>query len=192
MYKHFNLKDRFTLATLIEQGYEQWEVAEVLGRDPATITRELIRNSRADGIYEAKHAQMLSKIRRRRSKIGSRKIENDVGLARRLESRLHPLISPEVIAHDENVSAETVYAWIYRSQPELKERLPQRGRKRRRYGSKRSQKQGWTRDVRSIEERTAGAENRSRIGHFEGDTVRLDGGAKSPDQLMPPSKKMRI
>lgn len=177
MYKHFNLKDRFTLAALIEQGYEQWEIAEVLGRDPSTITRELIRNSRTDGTYEAQHAQMLSKIRRRQSKIGSRKIENNIGLAERLKDRLHPLVSPEVIAHDENVSVETIYAWIYRSQPELKERLPQLGRKRRRYGTKRAQKQGWTRNVRSINERSVGAENRSRVGHFEGDTVRLDGGA---------------
>jgi IS30 family transposase len=55
--------------------------------------------------------------------------------------------------------------------------LPQRGKKRRRYGTKRAIKQGWTRHVRPIEQRSAGANNRSRLRHFEGDTVRLKGGA---------------
>jgi IS30 family transposase len=45
--------------------------------------------------------------------------------------------------------------------------LPQRGRKRRRYGRKRAKKQGWTRYVRSIEERTEHG--------WEGDTVKGKG-----------------
>jgi len=177
MYKHFSLKERFTLAVLLGQDYELQDIAQALGRTNSSITRELDRNSRPNGIYEARHAHRLSKLRRRDSKISSHKIENDAELASRLESRLHPLVSPEVIAHDENVCPETIYSWIYRSRPDLKEKLPQRGRKRRRYGSKRAKKQGWTRDVRSISERSAGAENRSRVGHFEGDTIRLKGGA---------------
>lgn len=86
-------------------------------------------------------------------------------------------MSPEVVAHDLPISSETIYAFIYRSRPDLKQKLPQRGRKRRRYGSKREQKQGWTRNVRHIEERLAGAKNRSRNGNFEGDTVRGVNGA---------------
>jgi len=177
MYQHFKLKERFSLETLLGQDYELWEIAQIMNRSPSSLGRELVRNSRADGSYEAMHANMKAKRRRRQSKISSRKVENDYGLARRIIERLHPLVSPEVIAHDENISTETIYAWISRSRPELKILLPQHGRKRRRYGTKRAMKQGWTRDVRSISERGVGADNRSRVGHFEGDTIRLGGGA---------------
>ena len=177
MYQHFSPKERFSLETLLSQDYELWEIAQIQGRSPSSLSRELKRNSRPDGSYEARYAQMKAKRRRKCSKVSSRKIESNAVLAARIEARLHPLVSPEVIAHDEPVCVETIYAWIYRSRPELKLQLAQHGRKRRRYGTKRAIKQGWTRDVRSIGERSLGAINRSRVGHFEGDTIRLHGGA---------------
>jgi len=177
MYKHITLDERFLLAALIKADYEQLDIAETIGRSSSSISREISRNSRADGVYEPRHAHKLSKLRRKSSKINSRKIENDKQLSKRIERRLHPLVSPEAIAHDEGVCHETIYAWVYRTRPDLKNKLPQRGRKRRRYGSKRGKKQGWTANVRNIEEQPAGAKNRSRVGHFEGDTIKLKGGA---------------
>ena len=85
---------------------------------------------------------------------------------------LHPLVSPEVIAHDERVSHTTIYAWLYRSHPNLCSRLPQRGKIRKRYGAKRTRKQGWTQYVRSIDARPLAVEQRLRTGDFEGDTIR--------------------
>lgn len=163
MYKHFTLDDRFTLATLLNNDYEQLDIAEIVGRSESSISREISWNSRPDGKYEPRHANMLAKRRRKNSKINSRKIENDSKLTKRIERQLHPLISPEVIAHNENVCHETIYVWVYRSRPDLKNKLPQRGKKRRRYGSKRGKKQGWTANVRNIEGQPAGAKNRSRI-----------------------------
>lgn len=177
MYKHITLDERFLLAALIKADYEQLEIAETMGRSPSSISREISRNSRADGIYEPRHAHKLSKLKRKGSKVNYRKIENDDKLSKIIERSLEPLVSPEVIAHNEKISPETIYAWIYRSRPDLKNMLPQRGRKRRRYGSKRGKKQGWTTNVRNIEEQPVGAKNRSRVKHFEGDTIRLKGGA---------------
>lgn len=162
---------------MLNLGYEQEDIAQELKRSSSSVSREIQRNSKANGEYEPRYAHKQSKLRRKRSKRGSRKIENDINLSKRIEKRLHPLISPEVIAHDEKVCHESIYAWIYRSRPDLKMFLPQRGKKRRRYGSKRGKKQGWTQNVRSIDVRFKGANNRSRLRHFEGDTVRLDGGA---------------
>lgn len=177
MYKQITLDERFLLAALIKADYDLPDMAEAMGRVASSLSREIYRNSRPDGVYEPRHAHMLSKMRRSGSKRGCRKIETDMRLAKRIEGRLCPLVSPEVIAHDENVCHETIYAWIYRSRPDLKIRLPQRGKKRRRYGSKRGKKQGWTTNVRNIEEQPLGAKNRSRVRHFEGDTIRLEGGA---------------
>ncbi len=177
MYHHITQDQRTALAALLRAGYSQHGAAEELGMNQSSISREMHRNSRGGVEYRAVRANAHAVERRAASKRAYRKIEHDAALAGRIESRLHPLISPEVVAHDEAVCHETIYAWIYRSRPDLKAKLPQRGKKRRRYGSKREQKQGWTRDVRSIGQRTAGAGHRSRIGHFEGDTVRGKNGA---------------
>lgn len=177
MYHHITRDQRTALTALLRSGYSQRRAARELSLNQSSISRELARNRRADGSYQAPQAHLLTRARRRQSKFRYRKIENDSALASRIEMRLDPLISPEVIAQDEPVSHEAIYAWIYRSRPDLKMELPQRGRKRRRYGSKREQKQGWTKDVRAIEERPAGAEHRSRTHHFEGDTLRGTHGA---------------
>lgn len=177
MYTHFNRDRRTALGVLLRTGYTQAEIARALGMHPSSIARELIRNAEEDGSYHAAHARVLSKDRRRSSKEPSRLLENNESLATLVESLLHPLISPEVIAHTLGITHETIYTWIDRSRPDLRERLPRRGKKRRRYGSKRQQKQGWTRLVRSIDERPLIVQERGRVGDFEGDTVRGTNGA---------------
>jgi IS30 family transposase len=172
MYHHITQDERVALATLLRAGYSQRKVAAELGINQSSISREIERTTREGNSYHAARARVLARERRAQSKTKYQKIENNPMLARRIASRLHPLVSPEVVAHDETVSHETIYAWIYRSRPDLKIKLPQRGKQRRRYGSKREKKQGWTQDVRSIHERSPGAEHRSRTGHFEGDTIR--------------------
>jgi transposase, IS30 family len=177
MYHHITQDERVALATLLRAGYSQRKAAEELGINQSSVSRELSRNHHEGKSYHAKSADFLARMRRAESRMHCRKIENDRALAKRIEKKLHPLVSPEVIAHDEEIHFETIYQWIYRSRPDLKMRLPQRGKKRRRYGSKREKKQGWTQDVRSIHERSPGAEHRSRTRHFEGDTVRGPGEA---------------
>lgn len=95
----------------------------------------------------------------------SRKIENNDELRARIEKRLHPLVSPEVVAHEQGIHHQTIYSWIERSRPDLKRKLPYRGKRRRKYGKHRSQKQGWTRLVRSIDEREEAEVS------WEGDTM---------------------
>lgn len=172
MYHHITRDKRVALAALLRAGYSQRQAAKELGVHQSSVSRELGRNAEAGTAYHSAQAAFLARHRRERSKATLRKIENDPALADRIEQCLEPLVSPEVVAHDLPVSHESIYCWIYRSRPDLKIQLPQRGKKRRRYGSKREQKQGWTRDVRSIHERSVGAENRSQARHFEGDTIR--------------------
>jgi len=51
MYKHITLDDRFTLTTLLNADYEQLDIAEIMGRSSSSISREISRNSRVDGVY---------------------------------------------------------------------------------------------------------------------------------------------
>lgn len=165
MHTHLKRDQRVALAALTKSGLSQRQVAKELGVHHTTVGRELRRNSEA-GYYHAAHARVLARKRRRNSKQKYRKIENDPVLAARIENMLHPLVSPEVVAHEVGIVHETIYAWIDRSRPDLKAQLPYRGRKRHRYGGKRTQKQGWTKQVRNITERPEAGSG------WEGDTVK--------------------
>ncbi|MBI2023077.1 IS30 family transposase [Candidatus Giovannonibacteria bacterium] len=177
MYTHLKRDQRIALAALLRSGYSRRQAAKEIGVDHTTVGREVTRNPITLGRYHAGHADVLARMRRKRSRMAYRTIENNPELVLRIEKRLHPLVSPEVIAHDESISHVTVYAWIYRSRPDLLLRLPQRGKKRRRYGSKRAGKQGWTTKVRPIDARPAIIDQRLRVGDFEGDTVRGKNGS---------------
>lgn len=171
MHHHISREERVALAALLREGYTLTDIARSIGVHRSTIGRELKRNPLLDG-YHATHADKLARERRRLSKRGSRYLENNEQLVTLVEALLHPLVSPKVIAHLLGITHETIYAWLDRTRPDLKDRLPRHGKKRRRYGSKRQTKKGWTRLVRSIDERPAIVSLRTRIGDFEGDTVR--------------------
>lgn len=172
MYTHINRDDRSIISDGLRRGESYAEIARRIGKDATAIGREVRRNRDPESVYDARYAHRNTRQRRAMSKIRSRKIENDPVLAYCIEGMLHPLRSPEVVAHEVGTVHETIYAWIARSRPDLTCRLPRRGKKRRRYGSKRQEKQGWTRHVRNIRERPQEAEERTMTKHFEGDTLR--------------------
>jgi IS30 family transposase len=166
MYTHIKRDQRIALGALLYAGHSQASASRELGVSPSTVSRELKRNRTDDGWYRSTSANLLAVRRRKRSKQKYRKIENDPVLEKEIESQLTPLRSPEVVAHGLGIVHETIYAWIDRSRPELKKKLPYRGKKRHRYGGKREEKQGWTKNVRSIDERPE-----SPIS-WEGDTIK--------------------
>lgn len=169
MYNHLTREKRIALATLLHEGYSRSHIANSLGVHPSTIGRELKRNPRKNG-YHATHADVVAIQRRKGSKLKYRKIEQDNSLRRQIVRMLNPLVSPETVAHEVNIHHQTIYSWIRRSEPQLKILLPFKGRKRRRYSTKRQEKQGWTKNVHGIDERPD-----THIS-FEGDTVK--GGTK--------------
>lgn len=170
MYHHITRDDRATLASMRRAGYSLRTIARTIGYDVSTLSRELRRNTRKAG-YHAASAHKQAVMRRIHSKHGTRILENDPILAKRIIQTLDPLTSPEVVGHLFGIAHATIYAWIRRSRPDLYVQLPQRGKKRRRYGTKRSIKQGWTRHVRPI----ADIPVEQYINAWEGDTVRGTG-----------------
>lgn len=168
MHRHFNREDRIALGALKRAGLSQSEIGRQLGFNRSSIGRELQRNPKPRGGYHALNADIQACTRRQEAKQEYRKIDITLGLS--VASQLQPLVSPEVVAHRLNIHHQTIYNWIYRDRPDLVPKLPQRGRKRRRYGSKRAKKQGWTRLVKSIHERPE-----SDLA-WEGDTMK--GGTK--------------
>jgi IS30 family transposase len=58
-YQHLQPEDRVTLASLVQQKYSVRAMAQVLGRSPSTISRELRRNAQPAG-YAKETLQNLS------------------------------------------------------------------------------------------------------------------------------------
>jgi len=164
MHRHFNREDRIALGALLRAGLSQTEIGRQLGFNRSSVSRELKRNPKTRGGYHSLHAHKQAQTRRSGARMLYRKI--DLVLGNRIGQRLEPLVSPEVVAHEIGIHHQTIYNWIYRDRPDLLPKLPQRGRKRRRYGSKRAKKQGWTRLVRSIHDKPHSGVT------FEGDTIK--------------------
>jgi len=153
MPRHINTEDYPVIASVLRSGYKQKDIADVLGFTEGAISKEINRNKDSDGAYRAHSARKKARERRRESKVSYRKIDTNPKLVKIIEERLEPLVSPEVVAHEVGLHHQTIYSWIYERRNDLLKQLPQRGRKRRRYGSKRAKKQGWTQKVKSIHDK---------------------------------------
>jgi transposase, IS30 family len=175
-YHQLTPGERHELSALRKQGLSQAAIARALGRHPSTISREIRRNSRKDGGYRPETADQMTRGRRSRSRRNMRFGADQWAL---VNECLQELWSPEQIAgrlafqKRLSISHETIYRYIWRdrvhggaSYRALRQALKQ---KRKRYG--RYDSRGRLAGKRMISERPPGAENRSRTGHFEGDTV---------------------
>ncbi len=175
-YHQLTSGERHELAALRRQGHSKSEIARSLGRHRSTICREVARNSRKDGRYRAFTADQMTRARRSRSRRNQRFSAVDWDL---VETWLREDFSPEQVSgwllrfRLLSISHETIYRYVWddrRRGGTLYRHLRCAQKKRRkRYG--RYDSRGRLAGKRPISERPPGAENRSRIGHLEGDTV---------------------
>lgn len=176
-YTQLTSEERYMLSKLKWQRFSQADIARLMGRSPSTISRELRRNATThDGAYRPDKAIQYTQARRRRSRRNRQFDHHDF---RRVINLLKRRFSPEQISavlrkrRQLTISTETIYAYLREDRRHggtLYRFLRQAGKQRRkRYRSRDSR--GKLRHKRSIHERPPGAVNRSRIGHWEGDTV---------------------
>src|SRR6266849_722393 len=178
-YAHLSKRERFKIEAWLETGYKQKEIAELLERDPSGISRELARNG-GTRFYNARKAHNISLRRRKSGKAKTRKIAKDPELRTYVISGLKKYWSPEQIAgrgrKEENpkyICHETIYQYILKEAPEWRVYLRQKKWKfRRRHGTKKRCRAREEAKKRRIDDRPKIVEKRSRIGDWEGDTVR--------------------
>lgn len=176
MYRQLTSGERYELSALRKQGFSQRAIARSLRRAPSTISREIRRNRRKDGYYRPFTADQKARGRRSRSRRNRQFGWDDWAL---VVSFLEEYWSPEQIsgrlkwAGVLSISYETIYRYVWEDRARggiLYDHLRQRAKlRRKRSGSYDSR--GKLAGKRAISERPPGAENRSRVGHFEGDTV---------------------
>lgn len=175
-YHQLTSGERHALSALRKQGFSQAAIGRALGRSPSTISRELRRNSRQNSWYRPGEADDMTRLRRSRSRRNQRFHGKDWAL---VCSLLKELWSPEQIAgrlgHDSRlrISHETIYRYVWEDRRRggalylcLRGARKQKRKRYRSYDSR-----GRLAGKRPISERPAGAVNRSRVGHLEGDTV---------------------
>jgi len=177
-YTNLVLNERETIELLHEQGFSQKEIAMELNRDPSTICRELKRNAYYNNRYRAHKAQGDSK----RRKCGQQKrpvLENPLIISK-VTNSLEKGLAPHVIScrlrlekSPIQISTESIYSLIYKDYlngGELWKRSLYK-RKRRKHSLRRPDNRGKIPNQMWIEQRPSSVDNRTRYGHWEGDTV---------------------
>jgi IS30 family transposase len=163
-------------------GHTDAEIARCLGRSRSTIGRERQRNTMSDGRYEAGPAQTRAHSRRRahlrRPKTGNARLMAYVG--ERLRDRWSPEQIAGRLAHrpppdldGATLSHTTIYRWIWADPERTRQFRPclRIARKPRRKPYGKPSRQGQILGKRSIDERPAAANERTRLGDWEGDTM---------------------
>ncbi len=180
-YNHLTLIERTAIFYRGMRGDSIRSIAQYLNRSHSTVCREIKRNQNYLGDYINEFAQLKANGRKQLPR-HKRKWHNEK-LRAYVIARLSIKFTPEIISNrikidyprnkQMRLSTECIYQWIYQDAingGKLYKSLPRCHKKRRRqlrYGSLR----GILPNRRSIHDRAKAIENRTRYGHWEGDTI---------------------
>jgi len=174
-YQQLTKDERYQIKACLQMGMKQVDIAKLLKRSAATISREIKRNTGKRG-YRPKQANDQATARR----LGAKK---HVKLTDELKQDIVKLIkqelSPEqvcdyLVTHGKTkLHHETIYRMLLqdkRTGGTLYKHLRHLHKShRKRYGS--YERRGRIKNAVSIEQRPSVVDSRSRIGDWEGDTV---------------------
>ncbi|PJE58090.1 MAG: IS30 family transposase [Candidatus Portnoybacteria bacterium CG10_big_fil_rev_8_21_14_0_10_36_7] len=182
-YKHISSSQRNELSALLRADLKQNKIAELLCKSPSAISQELKRNPATTKIgYDASIAKVNTKQRRIMANQRFRKIENNKWLRNYIIKKTKKYWAPEQIAgrlkrkwsDDKNrqIGKDSIYKFIYTERKDLVKYLRcQKGKYRRRYGTRIRIKQREELKKKRIDQRPVIVEKRERIGDWEGDTI---------------------
>ena len=180
--RYLSWADREEIAALTHSGHGVREIARLVGRNPATISRELKRGATRIG-YRASIAQAKMDSSRRTTR--GAKLATNLRLRGEVQRRLKCHDSPEQIAGrlkidfpddpEMQVSPETIYQSLYvQARGGLKRELTKHlrtGRSMRKPHRREDTRRGRIPDMVSISERPPEVEDRAVPGHWEGDLI---------------------
>lgn len=170
--------ERSELQILHDKGYSARAIARALGRSPNTVADELKRNSGEDGAYLAAKANHKAYVRRKYATYQGKKIEEHPSLRSYVIAGLQAGWNPDEISGAMRVtnqpfyaSKTAIYEWLHSAygQPYCQYLASERYRPKKRKAK--TSERVMIPDRISVELRPLGATNRTRYGHWEGDTV---------------------
>jgi IS30 family transposase len=186
-YTRLNLGEREEISRGLAVGLSYGQIAEIVGRDTSTISREISRLRYSPRHYRATFAEEMSQTKRHKSK-RNKLLTNGELLAYVIDKLLHDHWSPQQIAQrikleypermDMRVSHETIYTYVFclargSLKKELKASLRQHKYSRGLGVRQQSDRPKFSPipDLLSIEERPKEVEDRIIPGHWEGDLI---------------------
>lgn len=176
-HHHFTRDDRVLLAKLKLSGLTNASCARILGFHPSTVTRELRRGTAptASG-YDVRLARRRARRLRAAANQQHRRLHDEQ--AARITELLRQYYSPDQAGQAVGLSHATVYRWLWAQPRAFLQNIRQflrHPRLRRKYGTKRREKQRELLKKRWIDERPDRTGQRQFYGHWEGDTVHGNG-----------------
>ena len=119
-FKHLDQYDRDRIEALLRKGHKRVDIAGVLKIDKSTVSREISRRKRKNGIYDADTAQHKARVKRLLSKYQGMRVESSKELKEYIITNLKQFRSPDEIAgrmEQEKkpfyASKKAIYKWLY-------------------------------------------------------------------------------
>ena len=175
-YRQITESERYTISHLKVNGFSISEIAVAIRRHKSTISRELNRNRSPDGRYRPDHAAAHARVMRSKSR---KKPQYEADTFIKVDAQIKQEWAPEQISltfrklNISPISYSTIYRHIRRDKKtggKLHTHLRQYQKcRRKKNGSPDSR--GLLAGKRPLEQRPAGATNRSTRGHFEIDLM---------------------
>jgi len=180
-YNHFTREQRNELSALLRAKVKKKEIARLLRKGRTTIWRERQR-AETNGKYYVRKSNRLAKEKRIKANARFKKIENNKWLRQYIIKHIRKYWSPEQISgrlkeeypndKTKHIGKDSIYKYIYNQRKDLVKYLRcQKGKYRRRYGTRIREKQREALKKKRIDQRPKIIEERGRIGDWEGDTV---------------------
>lgn len=176
--KDVSRAERLEIGILSEKGYTLRAIARVLRRSPNTISYEIRKNS-VKGRYDPLKAHAKARLRKRMRRLQWSKIAEHPDLEQFVVARLAAHWNPDEIAgflkrnkkhYPWYISKTAIYEWLRTARGERCCVYLYSKRKRVKKRKSRSKKLTIPNRV-DITMRFVGADNRSRYGHWESDTL---------------------
>jgi IS30 family transposase len=119
-FKHLDQFDRDRIEALLAAGHRQTEIASILQVNRGTISREINRRKRKDGVYDSDTAQHKAYVKRLYSKYQGMKVEDYPDIRKQIIEGLLARRSPDEIAGRmkrerqlPRIGANAIYKWLY-------------------------------------------------------------------------------
>jgi len=185
-YKHFTIEEREKIQELLWRKTSMRDIAKILGRSPASISRELKRNKPPERDRYAPRKAHLRALGHRKLRGREGRLKND-RVRKYVVAHLRRRWSPEQISGriktdlGEHISHEAIYQFIYDrvqkgsnlAKPDAEDLRPYLRRRRRirtPHGARKCQRISRPKG-RSIDDRPEVVLLRKRVGDWEGDSV---------------------
>jgi len=175
--RHLTKEQRYTISTMLENGYKQSEIAKVINKDKSVVCREIKRNcDQRSGQYKSDLAIRKHQNRQREKhkyKRFTKEVQSNVEVLLRADYSPEQIMNTLKKQNKETVSIERIYQHIWQNKKNngnLYTHLRRQGRRYRKRGNLKDYR-GIITNKTMIDKRPEIVDKRARFGDLEVDLI---------------------